>query len=570
MIIASLGIVNDTVEVLAISVVISLLLHRFKIPAIVGFLITGILVGPGGFAFVIRGEEIEIMAELGVVLLLFTIGLEFSVVNLIKIRKAVLIGGSIQVFLTIAAFAALSYAFGYDYLPSAIMIGFLIALSSTAIVLKVLQTRNEMKTPQGEVILAIMIFQDIIVVPMMLIVPLLGGQDMDITTEIPILLAKFVAVLVFVLLCTRFVIPRLLYFVAQTQSKELFVTTVVVVCFTVAWITSMAELSMALGAFMAGLMIAETDYNYESAGLILPFKEIFTGIFFISVGMLMDMRFLSDHFVSIFLLTALTMGVKAILGILSAWALKIPMSKAIVVGFAISQVGEFSFVLSKSGVEFGILPIEINNYFLAVSIFTIALTPFVMAGSSFLALKWTLQKQSKLQGSIRYTETALDHSGELRDHIVIVGYSLNGKTLARGARKAGIPYIVIDNNAVLVKKLKQAKIPVVFGDAGNEEVLHHAEIQHARVVMVGLHHLFDTKRVVFLAHRMNPKAVIIARVHGLKDVASLKKIGATSIIVDEEEVNVEMFSQAMEQYLLPQGEIMALVHEAMKDTEKVV
>ncbi len=556
MILLSLDIVNDTVQVLAISVLLSLVLHRFKIPAIVGFLLTGMLVGPGGAGFVVHTEEIDILAELGVILLLFTIGLEFSVVNLIKIRKAVLLGGATQVFLTIGTFALFSYFFGYDYLPSAVIIGFLFALSSTAIVLKVLQARGEMRTPQGEVILGIMIFQDIVVVPMMLIIPTLAGQTSEGQHEILILFAKFLAVLIFVYVCTRFVIPRLLYWVAQTKSKELFVTSIVVICFMVAWITSLAQLSMALGAFIAGLMISETDYSYESAGLILPFKEVFTGIFFISIGMLMDLRFLSDHLHEIAALTLLTMVLKAGIGILAGLLLGLPMGKCILVGFAICQVGEFAFVLSKAGMEYGILPIELNNYFLAVSIFTIALTPFAMNLANFLALRWTHRRPIKIQKArpVSKQDLANPPAEDFKAHMVIVGYGLHGRTLAAGALQFGIQHIIIDNNAHIAKQLKQTGIPVVYGDGGNEEVLHKAYIDHARIVVVSLHQLFDTKRVVFLSRRMNPHVFILARTARDKEVPELIKLGADMVISDEFEVNLEIFYKTMEHYLISKTE----------------
>jgi CPA2 family monovalent cation:H+ antiporter-2 len=554
MVLLSLDIVNDMVQVLAISVLVSLLLHRLKIPAIVGFLLTGMIVGPGGAGFVVQTEEIDILAELGVILLLFTIGLEFSVVNLIKIRKAVLVGGTTQVFITIGFFAFASYFLSYDYLPSAIMIGFLFSLSSTAIVLKVLQSRGEMKTPQGEVILAIMIFQDIVVVPMMLITPILAGQALGSNYDLLFLVLKFGGVLVFVFICTRFIIPKLLYLVAQTKSKELFVTTIVVICFMVAWITSLAQLSMALGAFMAGLMISETDYSYESAGLILPFKEVFTGIFFISIGMLMDLRFLSDHIFQVSLLTLLTMVAKAGIGILAGLFLKLPMGKSILVGFAICQVGEFAFVLSKAGMEYGVLPIELNSYFLAVSIFTIALTPFMMNLANFLALRWHHRKANLIPKEIASMVELNNLSHEIKSHLVVVGYGLHGSTLANGAKELSIPHIIIENNASIAKKLKKEGANVVYGDAGNEEVLHKAHIEKARIIVVSLHQIFDTKRVVFLCKRMNPNIFILARCIRDKEVAELTKLGADAVISDETEVNLEVFYQTMEHFFVSKSE----------------
>jgi CPA2 family monovalent cation:H+ antiporter-2 len=326
---------------------------------------TGILAGPYGLNLISESaHNVEMLAEIGVILLLFIIGLEFSLKSLAAIQKAVFIGGSLQVGGTILA-AALIYAGIGSSWPEAVFIGFLFSLSSTAIVLKLLQEKGEISSPHGKISLAILIFQDIIVVPMMLFTPLIAGKAENVTLTLLILLLKGVFIIVFVLFNARVVVPRLLYLVARTKSKELFILAVVVICFAVAWLTSSMGLSLALGAFLAGLIISESEYSHQATSNVLPFREIFTSFFFVSIGMLLDVSFLFHHLPSIFFYTLLTILLKALIAASAAASLRFPGRTSILVGLSLFQVGEFAFILSKTGIENNLLSQTTYQYFLA-------------------------------------------------------------------------------------------------------------------------------------------------------------------------------------------------------------
>ncbi len=582
---------------LGVSIIVILILHRIHVPTIVGFLITGVLAGPGGFSLVDAAEEVELLADIGVILLLFTIGLEFSIDNLMKLRKTAAIGGTVQVVLTIIVFAALSYYFGYDYLPSAIFIGFMFALSCSAIVLKVLQGKGEMKTEHGKVIFAIMVFQDFSVVIMMLITPMMTGEATNIWMDIAMLIAKVACLILVLVLTAKYLISGLLFQIARTESKELFITATVVICFAIAWLTSMAGLSLAIGAFFAGLVIAESKYSYEAAGSILPFKEVFTSVFFISIGMMMDVSFLKENYATIIFLVLITVIVKAIIGFISAIALKLPRQTIVLVGLAICQIGdEFSFVLCKTGAETGLMPIEIYQYFLAVSIVTIGLTPMIMTFSSQLVKRWFIKKSNKSElirksaeeknsyMASRFMATAgtngnvlegmdspqmhdkpnnssgpYDDEESLKNHMVIIGFGSHGKNIALGAQRANIPYIIVEQNAIIVKYEVANKEPIVFGDASYEEVLQSADIQLARAVVITLGDPFATRKITYRVRKMNPNAFIIVRTRHLSEVAEMRDLGADEVITDEYETTLEMFTLALEHFFVPTEKIYQMV-----------
>ena len=290
---------SDIVIIFGLSIMVLFVFNRLRIPAIVGFLLTGVLAGPYGLGLIKAIHEVEVLAEIGVVLLLFTIGMEFSLKALLRIRKSILLGGSLQVLLTIlVTFVLASLQVGRTFGES-LFIGFLVCLSSTAIVLKLLQEKAEMDSPHGQTSLAILIFQDLIVIPMMLFTPLLAGMGGEIGQSLLILFAKGAGVIVLVILSAKWIVPQLLYQIAQTRSREVFLLTVVVLCFAIAWLTSSVGLSLALGAFLAGLIISESEYSYQALGNILPFRDVFTSFFYVSVGMLLDVGFVVENLAAV-------------------------------------------------------------------------------------------------------------------------------------------------------------------------------------------------------------------------------------------------------------------------------
>ncbi|MEM1138194.1 MAG: cation:proton antiporter [Bacteroidota bacterium] len=360
-----------------VTIFVIILCNFFKIPHLIGYLLTGILLSPNSTTILSDAHEVEAYAEIGVILLLFTVGLEFSFSNLKKIQKYVLVGGALQVIFTICLTAVLMYAMGRS-IEESVFWGFVIALSSTAIVIKTLQDKVKLNTQYGKVVLAVLLFQDIIIVPLMLFTPILAGEGGSPILAIGILVAKLAGIGILAWLLARWIIPKFLYQIMKIQSQEVFLITTIFIVTGIALLTSWLGLSLALGAFIAGLIIAETDYNRLAISCFLPFRYVFISFFFISMGMLLDYQVFLAEYMQIFSWFVFIIIVKITAGILATKALKLPMKTAVSVGLAIAQIGEFSFVISKSGLEYGLISETNYQIFLSVSILTMALTPFIL------------------------------------------------------------------------------------------------------------------------------------------------------------------------------------------------
>lgn len=552
---------------LGLAVIVLIGFRRFKLPTIIGFLITGVIVGPFALKLVSASHEIEMMAEIGIILLLFIIGLEFSLKTLAAIKKAVILGGLIQVGLTILVPALAFYAFQYSA-AEAVFIGFLMALSSTAIVLKILSQRSEISSPHGKIALAILIFQDIIVVPMMLFTPLIAGEADNIWTSLIYLLAKAAGVIAVVIISARYLVPRLLYIVAKTRNQELFILTIIAICIATAIMTSYVGLSLALGAFMAGLIISESEYSHQAIANVLPFREIFTSIFFISIGMLLDLSFVLDHLLIILGLTIAVVVVKFIIASLAGFALKYPPRTALHAGLILFQVGEFSFILSKVGLDYNILSNENYQFFLAISIISMAITPFVIPSADRIVgaiLNLNISKPiHKL--SERYSEKVNDEDNQqLEDHLIIIGYGINGKNVARAARYADIPYVIIELNADTVKKEKAKGEPIMFGDASGVHILEHAGLSRARTVVVAISDPDSTKQIIANTRSISQTAYLIIRTRFVNEIEENMRLGADEVIPEEFETSIQIFSRVLRRFYIPLDEIQSLVQEIRED-----
>jgi monovalent cation:H+ antiporter-2, CPA2 family len=561
-------VLNTMGIMLGLAVLVLLAFRRFHVPTIIGFLITGVLVGPKALGLVKHSHEIELMAELGIILLLFIIGLEFSLKTLASIKKAVLLGGLIQVGLTIAIPTVLFVLFGFK-LANALFIGFLLALSSTAIVLKMLSERGEINSPHGKIALAILIFQDIIVVPMMLFTPLIAGVSDNIWQSLLELLLKAVGVIAVVIVSARFLVPKLLHLVARTKNKELFLLTIVTICILTAMMTSYVGLSLALGAFMAGLIISESEYSHQAISNILPFREIFSSIFFISIGMLLDLGFLWDNFVPVIGFTIVVLTLKAIVASSAGFILKYPPRTAIHAGLLLFQVGEFAFILSRVGLEYGVLTEDVNQYFLAVSIISMAITPFVIPRADDLVcriLNLPISKPLKTFSEKLGPQADLGElSREMTDHLVIIGYGINGQNVARAARFANIPYLVIELDADTVQRERQNGEPVLYGDAVHAHILEQAQISQARMVVVAISDPEATKKIILESRQLAPSAFILVRTRFVREIEPNIMLGADEVIPEEFETSIQIFVRVLSRYFVPMDDINRFVDKIRED-----
>jgi CPA2 family monovalent cation:H+ antiporter-2 len=554
---------KDMVLILALAVAVLYIFHRFRIPSVIGFLITGVITGPHGLNLISNIHDVEVIAEVGVILLLFTIGIEFSLKSLLKIGRILLIGGSFQVMVTIAAITLVALQIG-NPMNESIFIGFLVALSSTAIVLKLIQDKGEIDAPHGRISLGVLIYQDIIIVPLMLITPLLAGNTEAMGSSYWEILLKFAAVALSVWLGTRYVVPYVLHQVARTQSRELFMISIIVIAFAAAFFTYSLGLSLALGAFIAGLLISESEYSQQALGNVTPFLDVFSSFFFISVGMLLDLQFLLGHPVEVLLFTTLVLSIKTAIAGLAAFILGFPLRTSIIVGFTLSQVGEFSFILSRIGVAEGLITDSNYQLFLSISVLSMAATPFVIAIANFFAVKttrWPLPDFLKY-GLIPRPESTI---ARLKDHLVIVGYGLNGRNVSRAAQYAGIPYTIIDINPDTVRNERRKGEIIHYGDAGEEEILSHANVEEAMILVSTIPMTGDTKRMIRAARKLNPHIHIIIRTRFVREMEELYKLGADEVIPEEFETSVEIFTRVMAKYLVPHEEIEKLVAEVRAD-----
>ncbi|MBN2397612.1 MAG: cation:proton antiporter [Deltaproteobacteria bacterium] len=554
---------NYVIVILGLSVLVVFVCQKARVPTIVGFFLTGILAGPHGLGLVQAVHEVEFFAEVGVVLLLFTIGIEFSLNRLLQIKKLVLVGGVLQVSLTaLAVFAVARQA--AQPVGESIFMGFLVALSSTAIVLKLTQERAEIDSPHGRTTLGILIFQDVIIVPMILVTPLLAGATGNLTGASLLLVAKGIGIIALVIICARWIVPRVLYEIARTRSRELFLLAIVVICFAVAWLTSSVGLSLALGAFLAGLIISESEYSHQALGNILPFRDVFMSFFFVSVGMLLDIDFLFRHLGLILLITAGVLIFKAAIAGGAAVLLGLQLRAAILVGFALSQIGEFSFILSKAGIEHGLLSGGGYQTFLSFSVLSMAATPFIMGFAPRVAdfvLRGPVPERLKT-GLYPIPEPEVAGA---KNHVIIVGFGVNGRNVARAAKVADIPYVIIETNPETVRSEQEEGEPIYYGDATQEAVFRHAGIEAAKIVVVAINDPAATRGITELARRLNPSVYLIVRTRYFQEMGPLYALGADEVIPEEFETSVEIFSRVLTKYLVPHDTIKRFAAEVRSD-----
>lgn len=559
-------ILQDILILLGFSVVIVFLLQKLKLPSIIGFLLTGVIIGPYGFSLIKEVKEVEILSEIGVILLLFVIGMELSIKQLMSIKKTVFIGGFLQVGITVAV-AALVYNLLGNSWSESVFVGFLFSLSSTAIVLKTLQDRQEISTAHARNALAILIFQDIIVVPMMLITPMMGGESTNIGMSILMLLLKSGVVVVLTYISARYIVPKLLHAVAKTNSKELFILVTITLCFAIAFLTSEIGLSLALGAFIAGLIVSESEYSHQATSVILPFRELFTSFFFVSIGMLLDLSFFLSNIPLILLLVLIVLILKSVITVIAIKILKYPTRTAILTGLSLFQVGEFAFILSKVGIDYNLLTPQTNQYFLSVSIVSMILTPFVIIFSGNIANKFMGVSKKLGLNKKSISETSIEEiiNVDLENHLVIIGYGINGSNLAKAATASNIPFIVIEMDADIVKREKAKGLPIIFGDATHDHILETVHLSNARAAVIAISENIATKNIIKNIRTYSDSLYLVVRTRYVAETSELLALGADEVIPEEFETSIQIFEHILHNFLVPEGDIHQLIENVRSD-----
>ena len=551
----SLYALGELVIVLAASVLIIYVSHKLKLPSVVGFLLTGVLIGPGGLSLVKNGETVQALAEIGVVMLLFTIGLEFEPSRLKRIRRSFMLGGSLQVALTTAACVGLLTGFFGLGFREALFYGFLVSLSSTAVVLKILGDRGESDSPQGRISLGVLIFQDLAVVPMIALVPVLANAGSLPAVTIAARFALSAVVVAGVFALARVLMPFILHRVVMTRIRELFLIATLFLCLGMALLTSSLGLSLALGAFLAGVLLAESDYSHQVVSDILPFKDVFNSLFFIAVGMLLDVGAIGRFLPLVLALVAAVLFLKAFVVVLTVRLLGFGPRIAVMAGLALAQIGEFSFVLAGVGQANGFLPSDIFQAFIASSILTILATPFLIRASPALADRGA----RALHWRKRAGEDERQPGRGLEGHVIIAGYGLNGKNLAHVLKESGISYVILELNPVTVRRASADGEPIIFGDVSSRIILEEACVEKAKGIVFAISDPRMTRRGVKAVKDLNPEAFVIVRTRYAAEIDELLKMGADDVIPEEFETSIEIFTRVLEKYHIPRNLVDAQV-----------
>lgn len=557
-------ILRDVLIIFSISVLIVFVFQKIRLPAVAGFLVAGTLVGPHGLNLISDRDQVEILAEIGVVLLLFTIGLETSLSRLRASSRLLWIGGPLQILSMLGVVVLGGWLLPLSWEES-IFWGMLLSLSSTAIVLKILGDRGEIDALHGQATMAILIFQDLAVVAMILMTPVLGTGFHGETRAIVQTLMVSLMVVGLIVLAARVLVPQVLHLSVGTRSRELFLLTIIVLGLGTAWLTSLAGLSLALGAFIAGLVISESEYSHQALAEVIPFRDSFNSLFFVSVGMLMNPAVIMDFPILVAgLLIVVVLG-KFLTGTGAVLFAGAPVSSALLTGVALAQVGEFAFILARVGQQEGLLDVQAYNVFLAVSVLSMTITPFLIQWAPRLVRR--IEALDRLKHWLPKGLSSGTHVSQtkVKDHVIIVGYGLNGRNLARVLADMEIPYVVLDVNPDAVKAAGKHKGQMIFGDATNPRVLTQARIMIARVLVVATSDPFGARRIVHQARQLNPKLHIVVRTRYLKELQDLQELGANDVVPEEFETSIEIFALVLRTYQTPQAVIQDKVEQVRRE-----
>ncbi|HCY75904.1 MAG TPA: sodium:proton exchanger [Ignavibacteriales bacterium] len=540
-------IIQDIVVILLVSLPIIFLFKKINLPSIVGFLIAGMIIGPFGFNLIKSVNQISVMAEIGVMILMFTIGLEFSLSQLIRIKKFLLVAGGFQLLITILLSIIIFSLLGIE-INQAIFFSLLVSLSSTAIVLKILSDKDELESPHGKISIGILIFQDLAIVPMFLMLPILSGFGTLGAGDIALKLIIAFGVLAGLLFLARFLMPLIVYQIANMRSREAFTIGVILLLLGTAYITHLFGLSFALGAFIAGLILSETEYNHQVVSDILPFRDAFNSIFFVSIGLLLNLQFVLNN---VLMISALTLGIlflKSLVVVAIVYFMKYPLRIGVLTGLGLAQIGEFSFVLAQAGLNFKLFTNDFYNSFLSTTIFSMILTPLLIKFSPFIAGKSSVFEKNKKHNA-NYLE-------ELHAHVIIAGFGLNGSNLARVLKETGIKYVVTELNPDTVKREKARGEKIIYGDISKEEVLKAVNIDKANTIVYAISDPAVSRRSLKLAKKLNPRIYALVRTRFITEVDELKKLGADDVIPEEFETALQIFRKVLERYHIPLNVIM--------------
>ena len=545
--------------ILITAVIVLLIFNKLKLPTMIGLFITGIVLGHA----INDTSMISTLSELGVVFLLFIIGLEFSIEKFSAIKRYALIGGILQVSLTTALVTLLGLALGLT-LNSAIFLGFLVAFSSTAIVMKIMQQKHLNHSVQGRVTLGILIFQDIAVIVVILITPLLGGQSIELHT-FPALLIKIIGIAILIFIGAKWFIPLALKDAAKTKNRDLFMLLTLFICMGTTFATSLIGIGPELGAFLAGLLISNTEYSHQTLGYIQPFQDVFMSLFFISIGLMVNLHLFLYNIGIILALTAIILVIKFTATLLTGKALNLPNKISISIAILLSQIGEFSFVLAREGMSYGLMTKEFFSIFLGVSILTMSVSPFLQKFTPQITKLLSRTSYFQEDKELKTLPEELTEAQPIKDHVILVGMGRVGKQMTKACNQFHVPILAVDMNPIIVEQQQNLGVPIIYGNASNENVLKQLRVTSAQCIVISASTYEGTLKTIDAARRLNPDIHIIVRTKYLKNIEEVIEAGADEVITKEFETSILMFTRIMDYYNKDMDEIADAVNNLRSD-----
>jgi K+:H+ antiporter len=552
---------QDLLILLAVALGNALLFSQLRQSPIVGYLVTGVLIGPFGFHLIQGTTEVEVMAEFGVIMLLFTIGLEFSGVRIAGLKRLLLRTGTAQIVLTVGLVGVLLAAAGIAP-ATAVCLGLAASLSSTAIVLKVLLESGRMESAVGRISLAILLGQDLCVIIFLVILPLLAGGisgfNLRQTGQALLLLGGLYGF-------SRYLLHPLLHRVLKTRSAELFRLTVLALTLGTAWATEQAGLSLALGAFLAGMALAESAYAHQVLADTIPFRDVFLAIFFIAMGMLIDSRLLIGNLPWLLAGLVILLLLKTLTGTLAASLSRYPLRTAMVTGLTLFQVGEFAFILMKRGLDLHLMSMDVYQYGLSLTALSMLVSPLLISKAPELVER--LWRTLRLP-SDPWVDPHQEQTGNLTQHVIIAGYGFSGRNVSRVLREIGVPYLHIELNGDTVRRARSQGEFVVYGDVTSPEVLRGIGLERAGALVLAINDPPALSRAIRAAREINPKLFILVRCRYLLERERLKDLGAQAQVTDEIESGLQLATLILRRYNISEGKILSQVARLRRETSQ--
>jgi len=553
-----MGIATDLILLVVSAFFSGLLMQRLGQPLILGYILTGIAFGPyaGGFALT-SVHEIELLAEIGVALLLFALGLEFSLKDLKPVKKIALIGTPIQILLTIAMGYGIGQWMGWDAKTS-LWLGALVSLSSTMVLLKTLMNQGWLGTLSSKVMVGILIVQDLAVVPLIVLLPILNNPELG-WVSLQIAILKTVLFLAGMILFGTRLLPWIMRHISHLGSRELFLLAITAIGLGVGYLTYLVGLSFAFGAFVAGMVLSESDYGHQALSDIIPVRDLFGLLFFASVGMLLNPAFLLDHWQQVFILVLIVSLGKGLILALLARIFKYGNVVPLAVGLGLFQVGEFSFVLAQVGVSTNSISHEVYSLVLTTAIITMFLTPLISGQTARLyALRKRWFKHESLD-SINFPKSGF------RNHVIIMGGGRVGFRIAQVLKRLNVPMLIIELDQLRVDRAKHADIPVIYGDASHEVVLEAATASLARLLIITSPEVVIAQTIVQRVRKVNAEIQVVARAPGVEFLEEFKKLNISEVVIPEFEAGLEMARKALVHLHIPAAKIQHYTESLRQD-----